>query len=74
MIIPPAVSRRWTAGVSTDGVAANFVLFDRGAFWVLPLAYSYLAKSARAYLFPQSVKIHYFCSGPISVVCHSNIV
>ena len=36
-------------------------------FWVLPLTYLYLPKSARAYLFPQSVKIHYFCSGPIRV-------
>ena len=41
--------------------------FDRGAFWVLPLTCFFLAKSARAYLFPQSIKIHYFCSGPISV-------
>ena len=32
-----------------------------------PLTYFYLPKSARAYLFPQFVKIHYFCSGPISV-------
>ena len=42
-------------------------LFDRGTFWVLPLTYLYLPKSARAYLFPQSVKTHYFRSGPISV-------
>ena len=42
-------------------------VFDRGTFWVLPLTYLYLTKSARAYLFPQSVKIHDFCSGPISV-------
>ena len=41
--------------------------FDSGTFWVLPSTYFYLSKSARAYLFPQSVKIHYFCSGPISV-------
>ena len=44
-----------------------FVVFDRGTFWVLPLANFYLPKNARAYLFPQCVKIHYFCSGPISV-------
>ena len=42
-------------------------LFDRGTFWVLPLTYLYITKSARAYLFPQSVKFHYFCSGPMSV-------
>ena len=47
----------------------NFYVFWR-TFWVLPLSYGYLPKSARAYLFPQSVKIHYFwnfCSGLISV-------
>ena len=43
------------------------MIFDRGTFWVLPLTYFYLPKSARAHLFPQSVKIHYLCSGPISV-------
>ena len=42
------------------------VVFHRGTFWVLPLTYFYLPQSARAYLFPQSVKSHYFCSGPIS--------
>ena len=41
--------------------------FLTGTFWVLPLTCFYLPKSARAYLFPQSVKIHYFCSSPISV-------
>ena len=35
-------------------------------FWVLPLTYVYLPKSARAYLFPQSAKTHYFCSCPVS--------
>ena len=40
---------------------------DRGTFWVLPLTYFHLPKSARAYAFPQSVKNNYFCSGPISV-------
>ena len=43
------------------------MFFDRGAFWVLPLTFFYLSKSATAYLFPQPVKIPYFCSGPISV-------
>ena len=40
---------------------------NRGTSWVLPLTYLYLPKSAGAYLFPQSVIMHYFCSGPISV-------
>ena len=43
------------------------MFFDRGTFWVLPLTYFYLPNSARAYLCPQYVKIHYFCSGPVSV-------
>ena len=34
---------------------------------VLPLTYLYIPKSSSSYLFPQSVKIDYFCSGPISV-------
>ena len=37
--------------------------FDGGTFWVLPLTYYYLPKSARAYLFPQSVKSHYLFKG-----------
>ena len=61
------VSRKGTNGFSTYGVTANFMFFDRGTLWVLPLAYFYFPKSAMAYLLPQSVKIPYFCSGPISV-------
>ena len=59
--------RKGTNGVSTNGVTGNFVFVDRGTFRVLPLTYFYLPKSARPYLFPQSLKIHYFCSGPSSV-------
>ena len=59
--------RKGTNGVSTNGVTAKFMCFDRGIFWVLPLTYFYLPKRARAYLFPQSVKSPYFFSGPISV-------
>ena len=50
-------ARKGTNGVSTHGVTANFMLFDRGTFCALPLTYFYLPKSARAYLFTQSVKI-----------------
>ena len=39
----------------------------RGTFGVLPLTYFYLPKSARVYLFPQSVEIRYFRGGPVSV-------
>ena len=60
-------TRKGTYGVSTHGVTANFMFLDRVTFWVLPLTYVCLPKSARANLFPQSVKIHYFCSSPISV-------
>ena len=53
--------------VSTNGVTANVMFFDRGTFGVLPLTYFYLPKSTKAYLFHQSVKMNYFCSGPIRV-------
>ena len=59
--------QKGTNGVGTNGVIANFMFFDGGTFWVLPSTYVYLPKSARAYLFPLSVKIRYFCSGPIGV-------
>ena len=52
-----------TNGVSANGVAANVIFFDGGTFRAPPLTYLYLPpKSARAYLFPRSVKIQYFCS------------
>ena len=59
--------RKGTNGVSTNGVTAFLMFLTEGLFVGLPLSYSDLPKSARAYLFPQSVKIHYFCSGPFSV-------
>ena len=61
------IGRKGANGVSTNGVTANFSFFDRGAFWVLPLTYFCLTQSARAYIFPQSVKIHDLCSSPMSV-------
>ena len=49
-------------GSALMGSHCRFHVFcDRGTFWVLPLTYFYL----RTYLFSQ-VKVHYFCSGPIS--------
>ena len=49
------VMRQGTDGVSTNGVAVNFMcFFDRGTFGVPPLTYFYLPNSARACLFPQS--------------------
>ena len=45
----------------------QFICFLTGTFLARPLTYLCLPKSARADLFSQSVKILYFCSGPISV-------
>ena len=61
--------RKGTDGVSTTGVPANLIFRFclTGAFWVVPLTYFYLPKSAREHLFSQSVKTHYFCGGPRSV-------
>ena len=59
-------TRKGTSGVSTNGVTAKSMFFDRGTFWVLPLTRFYFPKSARAYLFPRSVELHDFCSGPMS--------
>ena len=47
----PHGARKETNGVSTNGVTANFMFFDRGTFCVLLLTYFYLPKSARAYFF-----------------------
>ena len=61
-------SRKGTNGVRTNGVTADFMFFfDRGTFCFLLLTYLYIPKSTRAYLFPQSDKMHYFCSGPVGV-------
>ena len=40
-------------------------VIDRGTFGVLPLPCLYLPKSARAYLYPQSVEIHDFAAAPL---------
>ena len=67
-------SRRTAAPASERGQTGSalmgslrILVFLTGTLWVLPLTYFCHPKSARAYLFPQSVKIHQFCSGPISV-------
>ena len=52
-------TRKGTNGFSTNVAKTIFMFFDRGTLWVLPLTYFYLPKSARAYLFPQSLKTHY---------------
>ena len=54
-------------GSALLGSLQTLCVFYRGGFWVPPLTYFYLPKSAGAYLFPQTVKIHYLCSGPVRV-------
>ena len=55
-----------TNGVSTNGVTAFLLLFDRWAFGVLPLIYLHLPKSAKAYLFPPICQQHMiFAATPI---------
>ena len=61
---PRAQFRQVQMGSVTATISCSF---DRGTFGVLPLTYFYFPKSAMAYLFLQSVKMHYFCSGPIGV-------
>ena len=53
------VFRKGTNGINTNGVTADFMFFDRD------LTYFHLPKSARAYLFPQSVKIVAFAAAPL---------
>ena len=67
-------------GSALMGSLQSSCLFYSGTFGVLQLAYVYLPKSARAYLFHQSVKMYYFCSDPISVdyisvdpICHKSV-
>ena len=64
---PPTHLGKGQMGSALIGVTANFMFLTEFVLGVLPLAYFYIPKSSRACLFPQSVKIHYFCSGPISV-------
>ena len=65
--VPPGDLGKGQMGSALLGSLRIYCFFDRGTFWVLPLTYLYSAKRARAYLFPQSVEIRYFCSGPVSV-------
>ena len=64
---PPRGARKGTDGVSALMGSLQMSCFLSGTCWVFPLTYFYRPKGARAYLYPQSVKINYFCSGPISV-------
>ena len=61
----PRIRRKGTTGVSTGWVTANFVFFDRGTFWVLPLTYFYLPQSARANFFTDLSKFMTFAAAPL---------
>ena len=59
------VVRRGATGVSTNGVTANFMFFDRWTFGGLQLTYFYLPKSARMYLLPNLSKIIICAADPL---------
>ena len=59
------MGRRGTDGVDTNAVAAKFMLFDRGTFWVLPLTHFCLPNSARAYLFSNLSEFITFAAAPL---------
>ena len=63
--LPRAALGEGTNGVSTNGVTATFMLLDRGTFWVLPLTFFYLPKSARVCRFTQSVKFMTSAAAPL---------
>ena len=58
----PSLSQGLSQSRVDSPLPARSVLQDAPSVALL-----YLPKSARAYLFPQSVKVCYFCSGPVSV-------
>ena len=65
-LIPPAAKfGKGQMGSALMGSLQISCFFDRGTFLVLSLTYFYLPESARAYLFPQSVKIITFAAAPL---------
>ena len=60
--------RNGTNGVSTNGVTANFMLFLTEGLFGHPVNLLLSPQKCQGIpLFPQSVKVRYLCSGPISV-------
>ena len=57
-------NRKGTNGISTNGV---IVVVCQRDFLGTFVNHFYIQRSARVYLFPQSDKMYYYCSGPISV-------
>ena len=56
--------RKVTNGVSTSGVTANFMFFDRD-FLGTPVNLLLSPKESRAYLFPQPLKFVTFAAAPL---------
>ena len=52
-------------GSALMGSLQMFMFSDRRTFWVLPLTYFYLPKSARAYFFPDPSKCIAFAAAPL---------
>ena len=68
----PAAFGKGQMGSALMGSLQHLMFLTEGLrclhyFGVPPLTYLCILRSARACLFPQSVKTHCFCSGPISV-------
>ena len=63
----PLFARKGERRVSANWVTANFMNFDKGTFLGTPVDLLLSSQKWQGELFPQPVKIHYFCSGPISV-------
>ena len=57
--------RKGTNGVSTNGVTANLMFFDRGTFGVLPLTYFDIPKSARVHFSPNLPKLITSAAAPL---------
>ena len=57
-------ARKGTNGLSTNGVTANFMFFDRGTFWV-PI-FQNISKSVNvAYFFSNLSKLFTFAAAPL---------
>ena len=58
--VPPG-----SAGPRLHLQMGSLQIFDRGTFWVLPLTYFYLTKSARVCLFPNLPKLTTCAAAPL---------
>ena len=65
LISSGAVLGKGQMGSALTGSLQISCLFDRGTFWALPLTYFCIPKSARAYLFPQSLEFITCAEAPL---------